>query len=597
MKKVLSKAYRLALLAATLVLFLFSCANPLQFDAALEEGGKSLSAPLLIVNDSNYREVLDMGDSAGIDATKLDRAPVLGDIIGPVTITKVYFKGSEAIGFDFTSTQPVLAIYVKASTGGNRYDYPSPGVYGDTELYTQVNTKNDQNYEISHIDIAWSTGGTTTTTVPGNSSGYSISGVVFHDTNHNGTLDSGEAGLEGVTVSLSGGATYTTGSDGFYSFTNLTAGSYTVTSGGKTNYWPTPYDEPLASKALVLPESASGVNFGLDYETISGFAFKDTDADGVFDSTETGIANVSISLSGAASKTTLSDGDGSFSFQFLKGGQAQYTVSAGDVSGEFHTPYLDPKTSWTGSASESGVNFGYSHETISGLVFYDANRDDRYQAGEPLLKGFTLGLSNGATATSAADGSYVFDHLLGATTYTVTADDKDGFLHSIAASRTVRPENGIAANADFGFAVDYSWIPGKLANGFTIGYWKTNLDKAISGKTNGIQVSAAKLQSYVNALSSFALPPLNVSTMKAASDILSATGSSPTLLLSKQLMGSEFNYASGAYIGGNELVTRFFLYDGEYMLDNSGSFTSAQLLAQKDKYDAYNNSHGGAVLF
>ena len=50
--------------------------------------------------------------------------------------------------------------------------------------------------------------------------------------------------------------------------------------------------------------------------------------------------------------------------------------------------------------------------------------------------------------------------------------------------------------------------------------------------------------------------------MKEASDKLSAKASSPTLLLSKQPMGSEFYYVLGAYICASELVTRFFLHDG-----------------------------------
>ena len=32
----------------------------------------------------------------------------------------------------------MLAVYVKASTGGNRYDYPSPEVYGDTGLTSTI---------------------------------------------------------------------------------------------------------------------------------------------------------------------------------------------------------------------------------------------------------------------------------------------------------------------------------------------------------------------------------------------------------------------------------------------------------------------------
>jgi len=499
---------------------------------------------------------------------------------------------------------PVLAVFVKGGDGGNIYDYRPDGTLGDTELHTPVN-RSGKYAAISHVDIAWSVttptttvpSPTTTTTLP-NVVYYSLSGTVFHDLSNDGVLNGTETGLSGVTLTLNGGATATSDGDGNYTFTGLLPGAYTVTSGGKTGYFATPYDTPVESKsASILAASVGGLNFGLSYESISGYAFKDTNADGSMAAGESGIGGVTVSLSGAASAAASTGSDGSYLFDHLKGGSASYTVTAGNVSGEFHTPYLAPVASWTGTASASNVNFGYSHETITGVVFYDANKSDTYQSGEPLLGGFTVRLSTGASATSAADGSYTFDNLLGATTYTASADDKAGFVHSVASSRTVTPANSVPAVANFGFAVDYDWINGKTANGFTIGYWKTNLDKAIANKTNGTQVSKATLLGYVSQLSNFALWPLNPATLQAASDILSKTGSVPTDLLAKQLMGSEFNYASGAFIGGNALATSFFLYDGEYMLANAGAFSSAQLLAQKDKYDAYNNSHGGAVIF
>lgn len=61
-----------------------------------------------------------------------------------------------------------------------------------------------------------------------------ISGSVFHDPNGNGTVDSGEAGLQGVTVGLdstgdgSPDSIQTTGADGSYAFTGLPSGTYRV---------------------------------------------------------------------------------------------------------------------------------------------------------------------------------------------------------------------------------------------------------------------------------------------------------------------------------------------------------------------------------
>lgn len=523
MKKSFTKATRLALVAATLAVFLFSCANPLQNQSLSPDGtdSRALVSPTQI-DISNYKYVLDLGNTAGIDALKLDRIPVLGDVIGPVTITKLWYEGpsgtlletgaaDKVVGFDFTSTKTIYMVYVKGANGGYQYDYRPAGVAADTELHTILNP-NGKFAAISHIDFAWdATGGSTNTGGNGGSNPpviptYSISGAVFHDLNANGVLDSGETGLAGVAVTL-GSSSDTTDANGLYSFDGLLAGTYTVTANGLSGFYPTPYADHA----------------------------------------------------GLTSSTNVAVGP---------------------------------------SAAE--INFGFSYETVKGVVFYDANRDDTYQAGEPLLEGFTVRLGE-ASAVTGANGAYTFTNLRGDTAYTVTADGKEGFLHSVLASRTVTPALSVPALADFGFVVDYAWIPGKLANGFTIGYWKNNIDKAIANKTNGIQVSRATLLGYQATLSTFLLAPLNITSLADASAKLSATGSDPKLLLAKQLMGSEFNFASGAFIGGNELVTKYFLFDGEYMLAavaaNPGAFSSTQLLAQKDRYDAYNNSHGGAVLF
>lgn len=58
----------------------------------------------------------------------------------------------------------------------------------------------------------------------------SVSGYLFHDLNTNGIFDADEIGLAGWTVQVTGPVTQSTLSDGngFYSFSGLPAGAYTV---------------------------------------------------------------------------------------------------------------------------------------------------------------------------------------------------------------------------------------------------------------------------------------------------------------------------------------------------------------------------------
>src|SRR6185503_10148759 len=56
-----------------------------------------------------------------------------------------------------------------------------------------------------------------------------LSGFAYVDANRNGVKDAGEAGIGNVTISGPGGTT-TTAADGSYAFSNLDAGSYSVSA-------------------------------------------------------------------------------------------------------------------------------------------------------------------------------------------------------------------------------------------------------------------------------------------------------------------------------------------------------------------------------
>ena len=178
-----------------------------------------------------------------------------------------------------------------------------------------------------------------------------IGGEVYTDSNANGQLNTGETGISGVTVTLSGTngggqsitATTTTGSGGTYSFTKdsngnlLLPGTYTITEtalggtyilgaanlgtvGGSS-------DGTVASQTQIsgigLTSGQSGINYNFgDYQpvTLAGMAYVDANKSGAFDAGDAGVAGVTLTLSGTngqgqtVTATTTTGTGGTYSF-------------------------------------------------------------------------------------------------------------------------------------------------------------------------------------------------------------------------------------------------------------------------------------------
>ncbi|HKO61625.1 MAG TPA: carboxypeptidase regulatory-like domain-containing protein, partial [Pyrinomonadaceae bacterium] len=119
----------------------------------------------------------------------------------------------------------------------------------------------------------------------------------------------GNAGISGITITLSGSASASTisGANGAYSFTVNAGGNYTVTP-SKTHYTFTP-----ASQSIIDLSGNVTFNFTpvLNKHTISGNA---------------GMSGVTITLSGSANASTITDSGGAYSHTVDAGGN--YTLTA-----------------------------------------------------------------------------------------------------------------------------------------------------------------------------------------------------------------------------------------------------------------------------
>ncbi|MFM2087898.1 MAG: hypothetical protein RLZZ237_2767, partial [Pseudomonadota bacterium] len=316
----------------------------------------------------------------------------------------------------------------------------------------------------------------------------SISGSVYGDNNDNGVQDKGE-GLPGVTLTLSGidshgqqvNVVVVTDADGRYIFPGLYPSGpagYTVTetqpagignypgaSGtrvGSINGAPVGSAAQDVISAIVLPQqgSATGYDFREKASSLSGFVYLDLNDNGQMDAGETGIADVTVTLTGdnGFSRSTASAADGSFRFEGLSAGT--YTLvetqpalyldgreTAGDAGGTVDNRSFGPapeQNSITGIAlpiasKSSGYLFGERllQGKVGGVVYVDLNNDGIRNDGEQGIANVTLTLT-GATSegvplklstTSVADGSYLFDSLPAsdALGYTLTQTQPAGY--------------------------------------------------------------------------------------------------------------------------------------------------------------------------
>jgi hypothetical protein len=244
----------------------------------------------------------------------------------------------------------------------------------------------------------------------------SLGDRVWLDANRNGIQDTGEAGVAGINVVLTGAGadgafgtaddvfrTTTTNAQGNYLFDDLASGQYRVTFNAGTTYTFTGADRG-SNDAADSDANASGatgvVQLGIgehDLTVDAGLVLRDTntaklgdrlwydaDRDGVQDTGETGVVGATVTLAGAGadgvfgtaddiSRTTTTNSTGNYLFSNLAAGQ--YRVTFGAVAGYDFTTANVGNDATDSDANASGVShtvtlgIGQSNLTVdAGLV-------------------------------------------------------------------------------------------------------------------------------------------------------------------------------------------------------------------------------------
>ena len=282
-----------------------------------------------------------------------------------------------------------------------------------------------------------------------------LSGSVYVDANDNGTLDSGESPLQGITITLTGtndllqsiNVTTTTAADGSYSFTGLRPGTYTLTETQPSGYLAGTSTVGLqggvlgsgviTNIGLATGIAGTGNNFAeLLPASLSGYVYLDANDNGVFNSGESPINAAAVTLTGtndqgtAVNITTHTTAGGAYSFSNLRPGTYKLTearpaadtdgvVSVGTQGGTAspHTISAITLTSGTNGTNNNFANLAPA--SLAGFVYVDGNDDGTFTSGEPVLVGATVTLTGtdnhgntvDLTTTTASSGGYAFNNL------------------------------------------------------------------------------------------------------------------------------------------------------------------------------------------
>ena len=290
----------------------------------------------------------------------------------------------------------------------------------------------------------------------------SLGNFVWLDANANGIQDAGEVGVSGVKVMLLNGAgtpvaTTWTDANGFYSFTGLNPGEYSVNfSQFPTGYTATTQDaggndatdsdvNPATGSTivttLVAGENDPTWDLGLvnSKASLGDFVWFDDDQDGVQDPGERGVAGVTVILydaAGTAVASTVTDATGKYFFANLNPGS--YSVGFSTLpSGTVFSPQnaggdagkdsnVNPSTGRTPlvtlAAGDNNltVDAGIMAPPKAGLgnyVWTDTNGNGIQDADERGLAGVTVQLYDAtrtillATAVTDGNGYYTFSNL------------------------------------------------------------------------------------------------------------------------------------------------------------------------------------------
>jgi protocatechuate 3,4-dioxygenase beta subunit len=283
----------------------------------------------------------------------------------------------------------------------------------------------------------------------------SLGDFVWHDLNADGIQDAGEAGIASVTANLIDAngnivSSTTTDANGNYKFAELIPGTYSVQFVAPVGYnFSNLGNGTTAPITLTSGEYNGTLDAGLFQKASLGdFVWNDTNADGIQDAGEAGIAGVTVNLldaSGNVAGTAVTDANGNYNFADLIPGtySVQFVAPTGYNFSNLGNGTTAPITLTSGEYNGTLDAGLFQKASLGDFVWHDLNADGIQDAGEAGIASVTANLidANGnivSSTTTDANGNYNFAELIPGT-YSVQFVAPVGYNFSNLGNGTTAP--------------------------------------------------------------------------------------------------------------------------------------------------------------
>ena len=332
-----------------------------------------------------------------------------------------------------------------------------------------------------------------------------ITGLVYEDTNGNGTQDVGELGIPNVDVLITDSdgimQTVTTDANGVYTTTTVAPGNATIDIVDGT--LPAGATQTEGTDPTVVTVPAGGTASDIDgfqlQGTVTGVIYEDTNGNGTQDAGELGIADVTVEITDGQGDlyTVVTDANGVYTAVVSEGDATIDIVDGTLPTGATQTEGTDPTVVTVPAGGTASDIDGFQVQgTVTGVIYEDTNGNGTQDAGELGIADVTVEITDGQgniyTVTTDSNGDYSTDVTPGDVTVEIVDGLPAGGTQTEGTNPTTVtvPAGGTGSDIDgFNYPTDITpiirFIPG-VVTGTSPMAFQITIQELLNQPTNGM---------------------------------------------------------------------------------------------------------------